>query len=58
MDCCNEICRKINELKEALNKSISENRSYDQTYCISTDLDELINEFYRNEHCRKKLSNM
>ena len=38
-----KICKK----REELNKSIEENKSFDEIYKISVELDELIAEFYR-----------
>lgn len=37
-----KICKK----REELNKSIEENKEYDEIYRISVELDELIAEFY------------
>ena len=37
-----KICKK----REELNKSIEENKDYDEIYKISVELDELIAEFY------------
>lgn len=37
---------KIIEKREELNESIEKNRSYDMTYKLSVELDELIAQFY------------
>ncbi len=45
---------KICKLREELNNSILENKDYKIIYKISTDLDELIYEYYKSEnmiHC-------
>ena len=38
-----KICKK----REELNKSIEENKSYDEIYKISVELDQLIAEYYK-----------
>ena len=38
-----KICKK----REELNKSIEENKSYDEIYKISVELDKLISEYYK-----------
>ena len=45
---------KICKLREELNNSILENKDYKIIYNISTDLDELIYEYYKSKnmiHC-------
>ncbi|MFR3919893.1 MAG: aspartyl-phosphate phosphatase Spo0E family protein [Clostridia bacterium] len=45
---------KICKLREELNNSILENKDYKIIYKISTDLDELIYEYYKSKnmiHC-------
>ena len=39
------ICKK----REELNKSIEENRSYEEIYTISVELDKLIAEYYETK---------
>ncbi len=38
---------KIRKKREELNRSIEENKSYDEIYKISVELDELIAEYYK-----------
>ena len=48
------IDEKICKLREELNNSILENKDYKIIYKISTDLDELIYEYYKSKnmiHC-------
>lgn len=40
---------KIRKKREELNRSIEENKDYDYIYKLSTELDELIAEYYNNE---------
>lgn len=40
---------KIEKLREKLNKSIENNETYDVIYKLSTDLDELIVEYYKQK---------
>lgn len=40
---------EIRKKREELNKSIEENRDYDYIYKISTELDELIAKYYKEE---------
>lgn len=40
-----KICKK----REELNKSIEENKSYDEIYKISIELDRLIADFYKSQ---------
>ena len=40
---------KIEELREKLNKSIENQDNYDVIYKLSTDLDELIVEYYKQK---------
>jgi hypothetical protein len=39
--------KEINELRKKLNKSIIENKDYEVIYQISTDLDKLIAQYYK-----------
>ena len=41
-----EICK----VRDKLNKSIEENKDYDEIYKISVELDELIAKFYREKN--------
>lgn len=41
-----EICKK----REELNRSIIENKDYSIIYKLSVELDELIAQYYRDEH--------
>ena len=45
-----EICR----LRDELHKSIDENKDYDTIYKLSTDLDELIAKYYKENRKTKK----
>ena len=40
---------QIEELKAKLNKSIEDGEDFDTIYKLSTELDELIAEYYRNK---------
>lgn len=40
---------KIRKKREELNKSIEENRKYEQIYKLSIELDDLITEYYKTE---------
>ena len=40
---------EIRKKREELNKSIEENRDYDEIYKISVELDELIAEYYKKK---------
>ena len=44
---------EIRKKREELNKSIEENKSYDEIYKISVELDELIAEYYKMEEAKK-----
>lgn len=41
---------EIRKKREELNRSIEENKSYDEIYRISVELDELIAEYYRKKN--------
>lgn len=41
---------EIRKKREELNRSIEENKSYDEIYRISVELDELIAEYYREKN--------
>lgn len=45
---------EIRKKREELNKSIEENKPYDQIYKISVELDELISEYYRENENNNK----
>ena len=45
-----EICK----LRDKLNKSIEEGEDYSIIYKISTDLDELITRYYKNEYKKQQ----
>ena len=45
---------KIRKKREELNRSIEENKDYDYIYKISTELDELIAEYYEAKIEEKK----
>lgn len=42
--------KKIEELKEQLNKKIEEGADFDTIYKISTELDKFIMEYYKNSN--------
>ncbi len=44
---------EIRKKREELNKSIEENKSYDEIYKISVELDDLIAEYYREQKKEK-----
>ena len=46
---------EIRKKREELNKSIEENKSYDYIYKISTELDELIAEYYRENNEEREI---
>jgi len=45
---------KIRKKREELNRSIEENKSYDEIYKISVELDELIAKYYMTEDSKDK----
>lgn len=44
-----EICKKRDEL----NKSIEQGEEYSKIYKLSVELDELISEYYKDQHAKK-----
>lgn len=41
------LMEEINDMKEKLNKSFENNEDYDKIYKMSTDLDKLIEKYYK-----------
>lgn len=46
---------EIRKKREELNKSIEENKSYDEIYKISVELDELIVEYYKINEAKDEI---
>ena len=46
---------EIRKKREELNRSIEENKSYDEIYKISVELDELISEYYKINETKEEV---
>jgi len=49
------INEEIRKKREELNRSIEENKSYDEIYKISVELDELISEYYKINETKEEV---
>ncbi|MTI70747.1 MAG: aspartyl-phosphate phosphatase Spo0E family protein [Firmicutes bacterium] len=47
------LLEKIDLLRDKLNKSISDNNSYEKIYNLSIDLDKLITLYYQGSDCEE-----